>query len=254
MSINILRAGALGDVVMCSAVVAQFPDCHFYTGATSLAAYFDCPCTIHPVEEWAAREAGRDISLIGYPPDMRMSNHLIERFCEEAGVPTGEMKLKALPPLRERGYITLQRTSGWSEYKDYHHFDMVLAGLPVEVVELGEGRSWGETLSLIQHADGHLGIDSVCSVIAAAYKVPSVILYGSTSPISSGFKTALNLRIPDCEPCFIDTKYTNGHRYGDRCKCGVPCIDRLNPMEVVYAVGVMLNSCRGAPRTGRKAE
>jgi hypothetical protein len=236
--INIARNGALGDIVMCSAVVAQFPGCTFYSGHPGLAKYFDCDVNIRHTNEWPYRVSGKDLFPIGYPKDHReMKTHLIERLCSDCGDPAGEMKLMRLDRIRPGKYVTVQRTSGWSAYKDYPHFDAVISSLQAEgidVVELDERKTWSETLSLIAHAACHLGVDSVCNHIAGAYKTPAVIIFGSTNPVSSGYPTAVNLRHPDCEPCFIDTKFNNGYWFGTSCHNDKgPCIERVRP-EVVF--------------------
>ena len=249
MVINILRPGAFGDIVLTSMAVAQLPpedEIHYYTGTPELARHIDHPnLTAHKTEHWGSRPPGRDVILQGYAPKMDHTNHLAVRFCYELGVAVPFRMLPRMrswsPPMLGVRYITVQTTSGWSTYKDYPYFQEVLdlVGSEILTLEIDESFTWAESLALIQHATLHLGVDSVCQVIAAAYQTPAVVLYGSTDPSLSGFSTAINLRHSGCRPCFIDDKFANGWRCGE--VCSDPCILKIPPSVVAEAVKDLLN-------------
>jgi SAM-dependent methyltransferase len=145
-------------------------------------------------------------------------------------------------------YITLQRKAGWSSLKEYSRWDEVVrlveAQTKLPVVELDAIRDWDVCFELVKNARLHLGIDSVYNHAAAAYKTPAVILFGSTDPIGSGHLNATNLRNALCgpTPCFIEDRYTNGHRFTDKCPHG-NCIDSITPEAVSAAVLNILAPC-----------
>ena len=140
-------------------------------------------------------------------------------------------------------YITLQRTTGWSSLKEYFRWDEVKQCLTLPVVELDGIKDWDQCLSLVKNARIHLGGDSVFQHAAAAYRVPAVIVFGSTSPVGSGHITAVNLSNPICGThCFIEDRYSNGWRCHDKCPHG-KCIDSIDPMTIVAAVNKFLEPC-----------
>ena len=242
--VNCLRPGGFGDIVMTSAAVAQFPPdvkINYYSSAPELASYIDHPSLqAWDYKHWDDRPVGRDIAFLGYDPNMRHENHLVARFCEEAGVPVPDpIKPRMRKTISQYAglfpYITIQSTSGWSAYKDFPFFEEVMEFFPMtHFIELDESLSWHDTLSLIQNATMHVGVDSVCQHIAAAYNIPAVIVYGSTDPALSGYATATNLRFTDCPPCHIDTKFSNGFKYGTT--CNDPCVLKISILDVVEAI------------------
>jgi SAM-dependent methyltransferase len=149
-------------------------------------------------------------------------------------------------------YITLQRSAGWSSYKEYSRWDEVIAKLPLEVVELDDCRDWDKSFALVKNARVHLGIDSVFQHVAAAYKVPAVVLFGSTTPVGSGHVTAVNLHQPTCgKACFIEDRYSNGHRCNDSCPYPIKCIDAIEPQTIVDAVSKFFLPCPVCGSTGK---
>jgi hypothetical protein len=142
-------------------------------------------------------------------------------------------------------YITLQRKTGWSSLKEYSRWDEVVglveAQTKLPVVELDEIQDWEACFEIVQNAKLHLGVDSVFNHVAGAYKVPAVILFGSTDPVGSGHATAINLHVPTCgKACFIEDRYINGHRFTDKCPHG-KCIDSIEPAQICAAVIKLLS-------------
>jgi glycosyltransferase involved in cell wall biosynthesis len=221
--LNVLRPGAFGDVVMTSCVTSAMKkqgfEVHYYTIHTELAHLLDGVDKVFSPALWDQRAKGRDY-IARFSDRNQSGQYFIDTICAEVELPRGKkMKLREFPKPLPYRYITLQRKPGWSSLKAYPHWDAVIRELPLPVVELDESRSWSETCALIQHASLHLGIDSVCSHIAAAYCTPAVVVFGSTSPAVSGHPTAVNLSVgpSKCHPCFIEDSYVNGHRFGEAC-------------------------------------
>ena len=108
--------------------------------------------------------------------------------------------------------------------------------MPIPVVELSEDIKWADTCELVEYATLHLGSDSVCAHIAAAYGTPAVVVFGSTPPDIFGHNTATNLSAgpSECHPCFIEDSFTNGHRYGDICPIG-GCTRLVTPDQIIEA-------------------
>lgn len=140
-------------------------------------------------------------------------------------------------------YITLQRTTGWSSLKEYSRWEEVKQCLPLPVVELDGRTDWNECFNLVKNARLHIGGDSVFQHVAAAYRVPAVVVFGSTTPVGSGHITAVNLSNHLCgKACFIEDRYSNGWRNQDKCPYG-KCIDTIDPAVILAAVNKFLAPC-----------
>lgn len=258
MIANVCRNGAFGDVVYCSAITSQLKQLGyqviFYTSCEPIAKLLDGVDLVLNVSHWNNRPAGRDISVLAYPfregyPAVPMTKHLIEYACIESGLPVGESKLKSFDPIRDLPnggvYATWQPKCGWSSYKEYDYWqsiiDELMKAMPVYILDAS--RSWSETCALIQHARIHLGGDSVGNHIAGAYKTPAVILFGSTSPAGSGYKTAINLWQPHCwkdgfvAPCYYEDKFSNGIKLRH---CDDKCINLIKRDDIRRAIDQML--------------
>jgi len=246
---NVARNGAFGDVIACSAVTSQLKALGygvvFYTSCTEVAKILDGVDVVVNISMWQKRPEGRDINLIIYPlkdgyPKTPMKKHMTEYACENAGLPYGSSKLKSFDRIRDDEYITFQPKTGWSTYKEYSHWDSVLDHFKhrYPIVVIDESRDWKSSCSLIQHAAIHLGHDSVGNHIAGAYGTKAVILFGSTSPVGSGYKTATNLWKPcGIGPCYYEDKFSNGIKG----VCLDKCIDTIDPEDVVNAISEKLN-------------
>jgi ADP-heptose:LPS heptosyltransferase/glycosyltransferase involved in cell wall biosynthesis len=237
--INILRPGAIGDVLVSSAVTALLaarnPDIeiHYYTKVPGMAKLLVGVHKVCDADEWAKRERGADFTLIGYPigegyPEQPMRKHLTGYFCDEARLPPGlpQLKEEELEPFEIGGrWITIHPKSGWSVYKDwsldkwneivrrihrdYPEIAIVLIGGADDPALDGidsdlRGRtSLSQSLWLIKHSALHLGCDSFSNHAAGAFGHPAVIVFGSTSPTGSGYASAINLWAGlDCSPCY----------------------------------------------------
>lgn len=253
--INLNRPGALGDVLMTGWLLEglrkKYPGhkIHYYTKCREIAELLEVDQVLDS-DKWAKRTPGIDFSLVGYPvkdgyPDVAMKKHIIEYLGEEVGVETCRPHLKCayfMSDLQPKTYITVHVKTGWSDYKEWAQQSwMELIGRSKSfrgdklVVQIGgpedplipgciDKRNIGlsAALGLIKGAWLHLGVDSFTNHAAGIFETPAVILFGSTSPIGSGYKHAENiwLGLP-CSPCYKE-------RVGVSKSPGGPCTNLVN--------------------------
>jgi ADP-heptose:LPS heptosyltransferase len=249
---NILRPGGFGDVVFTSAVTTQMKqrgyEVHYYTSCTELARLLDGVDKVFPTSQWDQRSKGKDWSARYGEVYHRHDRNILDIFCEDAGVENEGMKLRDIVRRGDPSpYITLQREAGCSSLKEYERWDEVIAGLrqkgiTLPVVELGPRWAWLYTCGLLQHASLHLGIDSVCTHIASAYGTPSVVVWGSSSPVIFGHKNQTNLSNspPKCHPCLIEDRRSDGHRSNYACPIK-GCSKLIVPPVIIQAALQLLN-------------
>lgn len=230
--INLLRPGALGDVLATYPAVCglrkKYPNCkiNFYTRVPDAANLLDVDMVLD-TSLWDTRKSGLDFSLVGYPikegyPAVPMKKHLSQYFCEEVEVPFEDITLPKLPNLRTIPYMTLHIKTGWSRYKEWSmdKWIQLVSSLKekygVEICQIGSaydpvvvgtedlrGVPFAESVSYIQNAVLHLGVDSFSNHVAGLTKTPAVILFGSTSPTGSGYPTSKNIWLGyGCSPCY----------------------------------------------------
>jgi ADP-heptose:LPS heptosyltransferase len=253
--INILRPGAIGDVLASSAVTVQLaarnPDAeiHYYTKMPEMAKLLVGIHKVCDADEWAMRKPGADFSLVGYPiaegyPEQPMRKHLTAYLCDEARLPPGLPRLREeeLEPFDIGGcWITIHPKSGWSAYKDWgldkwneivrrthrDHPDIAIVQIGAADDPALEGidsdlrgrTSLSQCLWLIKHSALHLGCDSFSNHAAGAFRHPAVIVFGSTSPTGSGYASAVNLWAGlDCSPCYREDPRISRQNRG-------PCIN-----------------------------
>lgn len=181
------------------------------------------------------------INLIGYPlhegyPNVEMRQHLIKYFAKEMGLPEEMASLSLNTPSIDfeklglpANYATIQVKAGWSVYKSIsaERWEDIVRQCPgIPFVQLGgEGdpkipgadhTHMGKTLKLaidlIANAKMHVGVDSFpnhvtnftwCKEGGRPYKVPAVIIWGSTSAQGSGYDHNLNIGVKlPCRPCY----------------------------------------------------
>ncbi len=250
--INILRPGAIGDVIATGAAVAGLMRIgvwiNYYTKCHEAAAMLGGVDQIYDASKWDTRLPGTDLALTGYPvaagyPEQPMLKHLTEYFCEEAGVPARLPIIhykESYPPGCLR-WITIHAKTGWSHYKEWQQsrWQLIIARLrrhypDIGVVQIGAPddplllgvtsdmrgeTTLGHAAWLIQHSLFHMGVDSFSNHIAGALRHPAIILFGSTSPTGSGYSTAVNLwaGLP-CSPCYREDPAISAHPRG-------PCVN-----------------------------
>lgn len=261
--INILRPGAIGDVLATSAITVQLAARHpgaeicYYTKYPQMAKLLAGVGAVFDSDQWDQRKPGIDLIPWGYPsaegyPERPMRKHLTEYFCDEAHLPPGPPQLKEeLEPfeIRSRRWITVQPNTGWSVYKEWsmENWNEIITRIhqafpEVAIVQIGgsaddpelrgtdydlRGRtSISQALWLVKHSLLHLGGDSFTNHAAGTFKHPAVILFGSTSPTGSGYDSAINLWAGlACSPCYREDPRLSRQSRG-------PCI---NPPGQDYA-------------------
>ncbi|MCK6523523.1 glycosyltransferase family 9 protein [Myxococcota bacterium] len=178
------------------------------------------PVDGHRAEEYAALVARLGLNVVGPP-----SYPVYPEDEAEVDVPEGHLALNPLspsgPPVMWRGFEALIEASPW----------------PV-VVYVGPGERWdgpGErrvglplpTLAAsLRRARALVSNDSGVAHFARAAGVPTVVIYGSTSPARTGPAGSLAVEGPSlaCRPC-----------YKKRCPFpGVPCLE-ISPERVLAA-------------------
>lgn len=260
-AIALCRPGAIGDILMAANVIPALKE------ATGLPIYYFCHASYAQRDAlgWLLHRAGVDVvmdsaqwdawrgrferavPLIGYPiagsvlevgyPHKPMAKHLVEYFAAEVGL-AGFPELELTVPRGPKGqpYATLQRVAGWSKYKEWPHWDEVVARLPFPVVELRQeaGLSLEQSIKMLAGARLHLGIDSFAQHAThylwrdgpTARKVPAVVVFGSTQASASGYPHNVNLSAGlACQPCFRENPAISRQPLG-------PCV---NPPRESYA-------------------
>jgi len=83
-----------------------------------------------------------------------------------------------------------------------------------------------ESLSILNSADGYIGVDSFWAHAASALNVPAIVLFGDTNPEIWGHKNNHNIyKKTDCSPCF-------DLLYGQSCSYNKKCMNSIKIEEV----------------------
>ena len=273
MKIGCYRMGALGDCLATTAALrglkAKYPDCwiRYVTHPGSI------PILTHNrfIDE-IATAGGKDEEMrvnFVYPAFSGMDGkpfpkHIVRIFSDCAGVDEVRMEYTLTPDeiltgedLREAGpYVTFHVKTGWSQYKDWyidrwekvadavrkmgyttiqigHVSDYVLPGA-VDFRTSGES-GLRKMMAMIRCAASHVGVDSLPNHASAAFGVPAVILFGSTSPHGFGYEQNVNIwKGFDCSPCYRQYALSMGAE--GPCPNGRRCMDAITADEVVAAV------------------
>jgi ADP-heptose:LPS heptosyltransferase/glycosyltransferase involved in cell wall biosynthesis/SAM-dependent methyltransferase len=170
----------------------------------------------------------------------------------------------------DKKLITLHAKAGWSPYKNWSLANWQalleqLAGLPglaqYQFVQLGAADdpalsgvldlrgqlSIVESVQLIKAARLHLGVDSFTNHATALLPpTPAIIVWGSTSPVGSGYAHNINLWKQEfaCSPCYreydsmsVDPKGKCPHDPGQSWEAPQhPCMQAIGVGEVLAAV------------------
>ena len=199
-------------------------------------------------------------------PDQPLTRHLVKIFNECAGLPNNSMEMECTLTEEEEAvgkslrtkykrYLTLHVKSGWSEYKDWYkdRWETVVEELfkrGFVTIQIGHesdyalkntidfrGHSIKESIAAIKYADVHMGVDSFSNHAAAAFNVPSVILFGSTSPTGSGYERNLNIYNDlSCQPCYKEYNSND-----DPCPFAKRCMDSISVEKVLKGVLMLLS-------------
>ena len=247
--INVIRPGAVGDVLLSSVIIRGLKQkhpghvIHYYTRTFEAANLLAGVDAIYDSESWDKRFPGIDYYLNPYPSergdDRPYQKHLIEYYADILQIPIDwEYSLKQTSQDKVQGrYLTIHVKTGWSIYKewDFQNWSQTLLQLrpylgDIQVVQIGSANdpvlsgvdidlrgktTLAESVALIRDAVVHLGCDSFSNHVAGGLKTPAVILFGSTSPIGSGYSTAINIwKQVECSPCYKENPTVSRHPKG----------------------------------------
>jgi ADP-heptose:LPS heptosyltransferase len=96
-----------------------------------------------------------------------------------------------------------------------------------------------DSLAVLKHCSAFVGIESGPALAVAALGVPAIVLFGPSSPVVSGYPTAINMHANlSCSPC-IDTLYS-GHCPYDRA-----CMRKITVQQVRTALHGILSAAKG---------
>lgn len=267
-TLHVCRGGALGDVLLCTpavrAVWRRNPAVRviFYTEYQELLRGLPFIHDVRPTSE-APPEA---ISL-RYEHCLPPKRHIAHIFAEQLGIrltsvlPTCAVdqaifaRQKALTATWGRPMVVVNRRAGpWTPNKDWPavRWDELLIGLcrVGTVVEIGQpstddppahcpnyhdlrGRTTlSEMTAVLAAADLHVGPMSGPVHLAAAFRVPSVVIYGGyEAPVCSEYPGNINLvNQPECSPCWLRTP----------CPHDRQCLWAITPQAVLTAVHSLL--------------
>ena len=247
-SVAINRQGALGDIMMILNCVPKLRErydkvdlyCHEVT--LGIIGDFCNNCGLldgaYDYHKKFNRKNYDDVAdCIGYPittegyPDNPMKKHLVEYFADELKVDASfndvHLEPLELPAICKQPYITIQTKTGWSRYKEWWGWQLVVDRLKkqrpdINIYQIGGsldtilynidgsflGRSFEDNLAAQIWSELHLGLDSVFNHTSnyswnGIGKKNCVILFGSTQYSASGYShnTNISLGLP-CQPCF----------------------------------------------------
>lgn len=96
----------------------------------------------------------------------------------------------------------------------------------------------------VRETDLFIGIDSFPNHVAGAFGKPAVVLFGSTSPIGSGYPTAMNLWLAEsCSPCYREYNSISVHSK-EPCPYGVKCQTGISVDRVIASIETVLASLK----------
>lgn len=264
------RPGAIGDCLVSTAALSQmkkFRPCwiEYVCGAQAAQILEGCPYIdkLTVTEDWADVKPDIDFQYPVYDdyPRKPMTRHLVEYFCKDAGVPSRGAKSHIELSREDNAFaqqvcggldkqmITLHARAGWSQNKwwpDERWSEIVdwLADA-FSVVEIGSEKDepvsdktihlMGKTTikqaaALVKYAFIHMGVDSWTNHATYALNTLGVILFGSTSPIGSGYLHNENLWAQEAcskAPCYRELE--------DVCQAH-ECMNAISVDEVKSAI------------------
>ena len=282
--IEVRRPGALGDVLCTTPAVRElrkkYPDAHIrYVTHGASKQILQCnPDIDEIVEDSTGKYADQQIEF-AYPmnegyPYSPMTRHLTQYFAENAGVTLSDDKssIFLLPDdvvkmEHKKPVITFAVKTGWSKYKDwplerwaqliklFPQYQFIQLGAAGETLIDGAQHMCGkltlrESFSVLQQSDLFIGLDSVFNHATRALDVPAVILFGSTSPIGSGYDINTNLWSEyECSPCYRENNAISAHPMTP-CPHDHKCMaEYMTVKRVAEAVEQKLNVKSGSARS-----
>ncbi|MCE3228024.1 MAG: glycosyl transferase family 9 [Bacteroidetes bacterium] len=128
-------------------------------------------------------------------------------------------------------------SDNWEEIiKSYPGYNFVQIGSKKDrllngVVDMRTGKNVRQSFLIVKGAEGFVGVDSFHAHVAAAFNVPSVVLYGPSTPEVFGYDQNLNVyEKTHCSPC-MDLGMKN------YCPYNTECLSKISVQTVRTAIG-----------------
>jgi len=105
------------------------------------------------------------------------------------------------------------------------------------VIDLSGKTAWGQTAAVLEKCIGFLGADSGAAHLAAAVKIPSIVLFGPSSPdylFAPGIISPVRSNI-DCSPCYSNSLFPGCVHENAR------CMNSIETDEVWFTLQKVLN-------------
>ena len=166
--------------------------------------------------------------------------------------PGGGRNIKTVMP--QKLYPVAKLLYAINLYRQQHEFDVVIIGDKGDqkiAQELGSGLSdagihhmnlcgkagWEETAAVMSLCRGFVGNDSAPMHLAAALEIPTIGIFGPTSPAETGPR---GLQVATVEPTREHVPCYRHGMFNDRCTD--PCIDRIRPDAIVECMKRLFTS------------
>jgi ADP-heptose:LPS heptosyltransferase len=271
--LHLLRNIALGDVLLCTSAVRELkrcnPSCHvtFYTDFPTLITGLPFIDQVRPADE-----ADKNALRLTYEKSLPPRRHLAKLMGDHLGLNVRDVRPSCILDSvecarfreawkdRPRPWIIVNRhASSWTPNKEWPgaHWEALIDRLLswASVIEIGHiphpnpGRDPERYLSLIGRtslnqlvasiaaADLHVGPISGPTHIAAAFRVPAVVIYGGYEhPVCTSYEKNINLYSPvPCAPCWLR----------DSCPYGKKCLHQITPADVEDALKKLWDNITG---------
>jgi ADP-heptose:LPS heptosyltransferase len=251
----------------------RYPEAHirYVTMAPDLLIHNPDIDELSPVHGTCDRQVRFEYPVKNGYPHVPLQRHLALEFADCGGVTVDDIRgtLRFLPD--ERRFVenivrrfksvvtaTIHVKAGWSPYKEWplenwqrvvDHFFRRIAFVQIgannepvlaNVVSMVGIMNVRLAAACIQATDLSVGIDSFPNHVAGALGKPAVVIFGSTSPVGSGYPTAINLWSQEpCSPCYREYNSISRHPQGP-CPYAVRCQAGITVDQVVQAIETLL--------------
>ncbi len=196
--------------------------------------------------------------------------HLLTTFCENLGISAdgAEMTVciseddknwaehflaEGLLGTETNRFVTVHPRPGWTRWKRWNDEKWVevmaaLQKMGYAIVEIGGkdeeslsneniplfGEAFGRVMAVMKLATAHLCGDSWTNHASKALRVPSVVLFGSTSPHTSGYAQNENVWLgTECSPCYLEDPDRESDPEKNECQFKHRCMRGITPALVM---------------------
>lgn len=280
-TIECFRAGAIGDVLMATPAVhalrEQYPDAHirFVTLSPDLIVNNPDIDEISPVSHSCDKKVYFEYPTHQGYPDTALTRHIAEEFAANNGIEiqshAGIIRFTDSECSFARNIVkkfnkiptaTIHIKAGWSSYKEWpvenwqkvvDHFFGRIAFIQIgakdepvlkNTIPMNGVMNVRLSAACISETDMFVGIDSYPNHVAGALKKPAVALFGSTSPVGSGYTSAINIWTKEeCSPCYREYNSISLHKKSP-CPYDVKCQKNISAAQVINAVESLLKNVK----------